>query len=127
MKQLLVFLIPLAFTPVIAEGADQKLFHLSVHDLPVENGKVLDMEFHEIERKSDSSTVQVERKSGGSVSSSMFIVRGMCGLARARGAHYVAANRIADVNDETYTVTFPQVPPELGKGFTMEQCELLRY
>lgn len=127
MKQLLVLVVALAFTPLVAQGSDQELFHLSVHDLPVENGKVLNMEFHEIERKSDSSTVQIERTSGGSVSSSMFIMRGMCGLARARGARYIAATRIADVDKETYTVTFPQAPPELGEGFTMEQCELMRY
>jgi hypothetical protein len=57
----------------------------------------------------------------------MFIVRGLCGLARARGKHYIVTTRIADGEKERYTVTFPQVPPELGKGFTMEQCELLGY
>ncbi|MFS2021497.1 hypothetical protein ACEN88_33635 [Massilia sp. CT11-108] len=35
--------------------------------------------------------------------------------------------RIAGEESERYTVTFPQIAPEPGKGFTMAQCELLRY
>jgi len=127
MKRLFVLTGVLALAPVIASASDPTLFHLSVKDVPVENGKVLDMEFHEIERKTDSSTVQIARRSGGSVSSSMFILRGMCGLARSRSARYFVPTRIAGEETERYTVTFPQVTPEPGKGFTMAQCELMRY
>lgn len=127
MKQVLVLAAVLAMTPLVAPASDPELFHLSVKDVPVENGKVLDMEFQEIERKTDSSTVQIARRSGGSVSSSMFVLRGMCGLARSRGARYFVPIRIAGEDKGRYTVSFPQVSPEPGKGFTMAQCELMRY
>jgi hypothetical protein len=55
-------------TPFITQAADPPLFHLAIADVPVENGKLLNMEFQEV--------------------------------ARA---------------------------PEPGKGFTIAQCELLRY
>jgi hypothetical protein len=127
MKRLAVLAGVLALAPLSASASDPTLFHLSVKDVPVENGKVLDMAFHEIERTTDSSTVQIARRSGGSVSSSMFILRGMCGLARARGARYFIPTRIAGEETERYTVTFPRVTPEPGKGFTMAQCEIMRY
>jgi len=110
--------------PVLAQAADPALFHLAVKDVPVENGKVLDIEFNEVERTPDASTVQIIRRSGGSVSSSMFVVRGLCGLARARGQQYVTGERI---DREHMRVSFPDTPPERDKGFTMAQCELLHY
>jgi hypothetical protein len=127
MKKLFALVCVLACQPPIALASDPELFHLSVKDVPVENGKVLNMEFHEIERTTDSSTVQIARQSGGSVSSSMFILRGMCGLARSRSAQYFVPTRIVGEEKERFTVTFPQVPPAPGKGFTMAQCDLLRY
>ncbi len=127
MKQLFVLVGVLALTPLCASANDPTLFHLSVKDVPVENGKVLDMELQEIERKADSSTVQVVRRSGGSVSSSMFVLRGMCGLARSRGAHYFIPTRIEGETSERYAVRFPQAAPEPGQGFTMAQCELMRF
>ena len=127
MERLFVLAAVLAITPLSASAGDPALFHLSVKDVPVENGKVLNMEFHEIERKTESSTVQIVRRSGGSVSSSMFILRGMCGLARSRSAQYFIPTRRAGEETERYTVTFPQVTPEPGKGFTMAQCELMGY
>ena len=127
MTRLFVFAGSLALTPLSAFATDPTLFHLAAKDVRVENGKVLNMEFHEVERKTDSSTVQIARRSGGSVSSSMFILRGMCGLARSRSAQYFIPTRIAGEDTERYTVTFPQVTPEPGKGFTMAQCELMRY
>jgi hypothetical protein len=112
--------------PVAALAAEPELFHLAVADVPVENGKVLNMEFQETARDALSSAVQVTRRSGGSVSSSMFVLRGMCALARARGKRNVVPVPVAG-ESQRYTVTFPDTPPELGKGFTMAQCELLRY
>jgi len=127
MRQLFVLAGVLALMPLGALASDPELFHLSVKDVPVENGKVLNMEFQEIERKTDSSTVQIARRSGGSVSSSMFVLRGMCGLARSRSAQYFIPTRIVGEETERYTVTFPQVAPEPGKGFTMAQCEQVQY
>jgi len=124
MKRILVPAFLALLGPLPAQAADPALFHLAVKDAPVENGKVLDIEFKEVERTPDASTVRIIRRSGGSVSSSMFVVRGLCGLARARGQQYVTGERI---DKEHMRVTFPDTPPEGGKGFTMAQCELLHY
>lgn len=112
--------------PLVAIAAEPQLIHLSVKDAPVENGKVLDMEFQEIDRKAESSTVQIIRRSGGSVSSSMFVLKGMCAIARSRGEQYFVTEKVVNEN-ERYTVTFPKMPPERGKGFATAQCDLLRY
>jgi hypothetical protein len=113
-------------TPFITQAADPPLFHLAIADIPVENGKVLNMEFHEVAREAGASTVEITRRSGGSVSSSMFVLRGMCGLARSRGKQYFVTEQVAGERNR-YTVAFPETPPEPGKGFTIAQCELLRY
>ncbi|UUZ47995.1 hypothetical protein LP420_33980 [Massilia sp. B-10] len=75
-------------------------------DVPVENGKVLNMAFQEVSRTETSSSVQITRRSGGSVSSSMFILRGMCGVARARGKQFFVTERVAGESDRL-TVNFP--------------------
>jgi len=116
--------------PAAAIAAEPSLFSLSVKDLPAENGKVLDMAFRETSRDPASSTVEIERRSGGSVSSSMFIVRGACGVMTARGERFVVAERMAGTQ-ERYLLTFPATAPAEGKGFSAEQCgmvrQLLRY
>jgi hypothetical protein len=126
MRQNITVAFLILFTPFVARAADPQLFHLAVADVPVENGKVLDMEFQEVAREAGSSTVQITRRSGGSVSSSMFVLRGMCGLARSRGKQYFVPEQVVG-DSNRYTVTFPEIPPGSGKGFTMAQCELLRY
>ncbi|MBC7456148.1 MAG: hypothetical protein H7335_21095 [Massilia sp.] len=120
----LAFLILL--TPLVTHAANPQLFHLAIADIPVENGKMLNMAFDEVAREADASTVQITRRSGGSVSSSMFVLRGMCGLARSRGKHYFVTEQVTGESNR-YTVTFPETPPEPGTGFTIAQCELLRY
>lgn len=112
--------------PLVAIAADPQLIHLSVKDQPVENGKMLDMEFHEVERNAESSTVEIVRRSGGSVSSSMFVLKGVCAIARSRGESYFVTEKAVDKN-ERFTVTFPKVPTERGKGFSIAQCDALRF
>jgi hypothetical protein len=51
----------------------------------------------------------------------------MCGLARSRSAQYIVPTRIVGEETERYTVTFPLIAPEPGKGFSMAQCDLMRY
>lgn len=125
MKRLLV-IVACLYSPLMSFAAEPALFHLAVKDAPVENGKVLDMDFQEVTRAPEASTIVVTRRSGGSVSSSMFILRGMCGVARARGKAYFVPERIAG-EGERYTATFSDTPPAPGKGFTMEQCELMHF
>jgi hypothetical protein len=126
MHRIIALAIFALLTPFAAQASDPPLFHLAVADVPVENGKILNMEFQEVKREAETSTVQITRRSGGSVSSSMFILRGMCGLARSRGKQNFAAEPVAG-DSNRFTVSFPAALPVGGKVFTMAQCELLRY
>ncbi len=111
-----------------------ELFQLSVKDVPVENGKTLEMKFEEIERNTEFSTVEITFVSGGSVSSSMFVVRGMCGVAKARGAQYFRANKLSK-HPWRYRMTFPasaspiELNPPRGadKVFSQAECSMLKY
>ena len=91
------------------------LVHLKVAGTPVENGKSLEMRFDELERRADSSIVEVTFVSGGSVSSSMFQMRGMCEVLFARDERYVVPQRIRG-EPNRYRLLFParedDVPPE---------------
>ena len=126
MRRYLPLALVILFTPFAAQASDPPLFQLAAADAPVENGKMLNMEFQELKREAETSTVQITRRSGGSVSSSMFVLRGMCGLARLRGKQNFVAEQVAG-DSNRFTVSFPATPPEGGKGFTMAQCELMRY
>ena len=127
MKRLLACAFLLAITPGAAADTDPALYKMSVKDVPVEKRKALDMNFDELSRTADSSVVQITRRSGGSVSSSMFVMRGMCALARLRDAQYFVAERMAG-DAGRYTVTFVQTPPDAGKkAFSLAQCDLMRY
>lgn len=116
------------------------LVNLKVDRAPVENGKALDMEFHELERTEFASIVEVKFRSGGSVSSSLFILRGMCAVARSRGAEYFTTKHIQD-DPSLYQVMFERSPPELPAstpsasasapdepgGFALSDCKTLGF
>ncbi len=51
-------------------------------------GKDLIMTFEELSREERTSTATIQHLSGGSVGSSMFVIRGFFDIARARGAAY---------------------------------------
>ena len=116
-------------TPTSAEPA---LYLLAVQDAPVENGKKLNMSFRELTRETNQSLVEVTRTSGGSVSSSLFIVRGMCGLMRARGEEKFVSEAVPK-QSEQYRVTFPkatEASEPYGRGqlaFSVAQCSLLGF
>lgn len=126
MKPMLALATLCLLAPLCVHAADPAFFHLAVKDVPVENGKILDMEFQETARGPSSSTILITRRSGGSVSTSMFIMRGMCGVARARGQQNFIVERSAG-EGERYTVTFLEAPLGESKGFTMAQCDLMRF
>jgi hypothetical protein len=119
--------------PTLATSAE--LVRLSVKDGPAENGKKLEMEFNEIERTAEASVVEVSMVSGGSVASSMFTMRGMCAITRARGAKYFSTERIA-TNPTRYKVVFPadrppSAPEPSGtynpkRVISVAECQLLR-
>lgn len=120
---------PLAWITPAAQSADpvqSPMFELHIKDAPAENGKVLNMDFSETARTDENSTVLVTRKSGGSVSSSMFVLRGMCGLARARKKQNFLPQPVPG-QPGGYIVTFPDAPPPKDKGFSMTQCDSIGY
>jgi hypothetical protein len=72
----------------IAE-AEEALLHREVNEKNP-GGKDLVMTFQEMRRDEKTSTVKTTMKSGASVPSSMFIVRGFYDIAKARGAtHFI--------------------------------------
>jgi hypothetical protein len=110
--------------------AAESLVHLEAKGQTVENGKTIDMEFTEVERRSDASIVQVLLRSGGSVSSSLFILRGMCSVARARKELYFRSTRLP-APEGRYIVRFPRDVPSTseaapaGEVFSVAQCDRL--
>ena len=70
------------------------------------------MEFREIERKVDESIVRVTFSSGGSVSSSMFVLKGSCAIAKSREAKFFRNVSETDgTGDEwVYTIAFATSP-----------------
>ena len=118
----------------VAQTTTPELFQLSVKDVPVENGKKLEMKFEEIERNAEFSTVQITFVSGGSVSSSMFVIRGMCGVAKARGMEYFRASSVSE-HPRQYRMTFPasassaELNPSKAtdKVWSRAECSMLNY
>jgi hypothetical protein len=129
MAILLTLLGGFASAPLAAD-----LVTLSVDGQRVENGKTLRMEFREVERSLDASLVEVKFISGGSVSSSMFILRGQCAVARARGKQFFRAEEVPG-RPFTYRVTFPTDLETVdaqrrlsGYGvFSLEECRQLGF
>ena len=93
-------------------ASPSKLVSLDVDEGPIESGKTLKMEFREIERRGDESTIHVKFHSGGSVSSSMFIVKGSCAIAKSRAAKYFRQTSESETADGAwvYTVAFANTP-----------------
>ena len=80
---LLAGVVLLAGTHVVADGA--MLYHLKENGARGQNGKTFDMAFKETAREPDASLAVVSYTPGGSVAAPKFILRGSCGMARARG------------------------------------------
>jgi hypothetical protein len=89
-------------------------------------------EFVELERGADFSIVEVRRAPQGSVPASMYTLRGVCAVLRARGADYVTSTRVAGASVQ-YRLTFPtSPPPEALRGptksvFSKSKCAALRF
>jgi hypothetical protein len=116
--------------PTLPSGQTPALVELKVADGPAENGKTLNATFRELERAQTHSVVEVFVASGGSVSSSMFTLRGVCAVVRARGEKF---GHSEPVQPGKYKVSFPTAPaPEQLRGpnksvFSLEECALLRF
>jgi len=133
---------------LLASSAEaSELVSLDANEGPVENGKTLKMEFREVERKGDESTVRVFFHSGGSVSSSMFILKGSCAIAKSRGAKFFRNVAQSEGSDGVwnYTMAFAKTanapslkipnPPKHASEeeatangvFSFRHCEILGF
>lgn len=121
------------FSLVLAACANEEsgLVILATSGSKVENGKTLDMRFEEVERNEKSSIVVVTFNSGGSVSSSMFIMKGMCSVTRARGEKFFVSKDLG-TNGSRYELTFPQsITPEQSDPLSdnhvssLDECSIL--
>jgi hypothetical protein len=118
--------------PTPPSGQAPALVELKVADVPAENGKTLNATFRELERAQTHSVVEVFVASGGSVSSSMFTLRGVCAVVRARSEKFGQSEPVAGQPGK-YKVSFPTAPaPEQLRGpnksvFSLEECALLRF
>lgn len=64
------------------------LVSIEVNRKATDGGKDLIMKFEEVERRDGVSVVRVRHESGASVASIMFVAKGMCQIAKRRGARY---------------------------------------
>jgi len=110
------------------------LVYLNVKDVPVEDGKKLELTFQEIKRAPDASLVEITIPPGGAAPSSMFILRGMCNIAQSRGQPYFRAALVSK-QPMRYSVTFPREPehPDVKtasvteKVHSLAECALLNF
>jgi hypothetical protein len=126
------------FAATLASGAmghnDPMLVQLSVKDVALDNGQGLEMSFQEVERAAGYSVAEVRHSAGGSVSSSMFVLRGMCGVAHSRGKQYFRAVQLSKTPTR-YRITFPPSAAESDPGpaeitdkvFSLPECALLNF
>ena len=127
------FLLIISICFITACVTSNKLVELHVKQSPVENGKTLEMTFREIERNQENSIAEVTFISGGSVSSSLFTLRGACSIARARNEKYFTSTEISS-NPTRYKFTFlKSITPEQADpkssnhAFSSRDCSLLRF
>jgi hypothetical protein len=101
----------LALTACASTG----LVQMEVKQSAVSGGKPLEMEFREVERETNASIVEVKYVSGASVPSSMFVMRGVCKVVRARGAKYFSSQKVfgAFEGKTRYRVSFHERADEM--------------
>jgi hypothetical protein len=78
--------------------------------------------------------VHITFVSGGSVSASMFVLRGMCGLAKARGEQYFRSNPLSKspmklqvIFQKTVTAEALRPAKPADKVFSVAECDLLKF
>lgn len=87
--------------------AADRLVHRDINQVNP-GGKDLKITFREVSRDEKTSLVKVTYRSGASVASSMFVVRGFYDIAKARGAKYFVNLKEWDTpdGDHVYLVGF---------------------
>lgn len=103
--------------------AAQSLIHMKADEAASGKGKPLRMELREIERNAHRSVVDVRFQSGGSVSSSLFVMKGLCAIAADRGAAYFRkVSEVPQTHGTRYVIAYsdraagPELGPVAGKG-----------
>jgi hypothetical protein len=93
---------------LVSGCASSGLIEMSVSETPTGTRKPLDITFREIGRNESDSIVEVGYVSGASVPSSMFVLKGVCKVARARGAKYFNSSQVFGSFDgkTRYRITF---------------------
>ena len=106
--------------------AASDLIHIEVEAERAEDGKPIDMEFHEFERTPEISRARVLTGTGGSPSAaSIFVLRGFCAVAESREARYFYPRPVreridgeavytAEFADERRAVTPARLPASAG-------------
>ena len=117
-----------AATAVTAARAASDLINIEVEAERAENGKALDMEFHEIERTPELSRARVLAGNGSSASAvSIFVLRGFCAVAESREMKYFHPRPVreeidgeavytAEFADDRIAVTPARLPVADGAG-----------
>jgi hypothetical protein len=133
-KWLVAALVALSVDTATAQSSAD-LVRLTTKDVPIEDGKQLNMTFAEIRRAPDASMVEVTYPLGASAApSSMFILKGMCSIAESRGKQYFKAVQLSK-KPLRFGVTFPEDagpsdpnPASVtGKVFSLAECALLNF
>jgi len=89
-------------------------------------------ELVEVDRQTAHSIIEVRSTPPGSVASSLFILRGSCAVARARGKPYFRSQAEAGPV-RSYRLTFPdsasssELQGSTKTVFSLAECELLRF
>ena len=115
----------------VATFGQSSLVTLQVDEPASGGGKPLKMSFAELQREVDYSLVEVVFISGASVPSSMFVLKGMCAVMRARSERFVQTELVGS-NPTRYRVTFPRqvdgsdLRGSDKKAFSEQECSLLK-
>lgn len=133
-KSIVAAVFVLSANAVFAQsGAD--LVRLSSQDMPAEHGRQQEMNFVETRRGADASLVEVTMPPGPlTVSSAMFILKGLCSIAESRGKQYFRAVQLGH-KPLRLGVTFPEesgpqdarVTRVTDRTFSQAECSLLNF
>lgn len=103
---LFALLAPAALAADGAASGPAPLYVLSSEGTTAEDGRPLTMTVREVERAPDFSIVDVELVAGGSAAQ-LFLVRGLCGVMRAREHTVAVAEQVAERPVVEFRMTFP--------------------
>jgi hypothetical protein len=132
----LAMLCACASTPTSAPSSNTSvdnanLVRLIYKDDSAQGGDKVLMEFRETERTKAGSVAQVSAEAGGPVTSSLFTMRGMCAITRARGEKFFSTTRIAS-GPSRYSIVFPQsqsaTPDKASNSnrvISLDECQLM--